>query len=37
MFLEFLNNNTTALYPCIAYAHSQAARMKKEEKTENNI
>ena len=30
--MGFLNNNTTVLYSCIAYAHSQAPRMKKRRK-----
>ena len=37
LFLGFLNNNTTVLYPFIAYAHSQAPRMKKRRKKMKRI
>ena len=30
--MGFLNNNTTVLYSCIAYAHSKVPKMKKRKK-----
>ena len=42
LFLGFLNNNTTVLHSCTAYAHSHAPGMKKRRKnskqyiTDNN-